>query len=324
MWFESVPNVSEGRRPGVIDRLSRAVCRATDAVLLDVSSDADHNRTVLTLAGTADGLVEALLGLYDEALRHLDLRRHEGVHPRLGTVDVVPFVPLAGATMGDAIALARRLGETVAERFALPVFYYEHAATHPERRDLAALRRGGSARLAEALATAALVPDAGPRSLHPQAGATVIGARGFLVAFNVVLASNDLRLARRIARTIRESAGGLPGVKAIGLRLRRRGRVQVSMNLVDPLRTPPLTAFERVRDLARHHGVAVLGSEIVGLVPEACLPADPDRLSLEAFGPELVLENRLRSRGLAEALEQPARHAVEGAGRHGDADVARL
>lgn len=323
MWFECVPNVSEGRRPETIDRFSRAVRRTDAAVLLDVSSDEDHNRSVLTLAGTADGLVEALLRLYEEVLQHLDLGQHSGVHPRLGTVDVVPFVPLAGATMDDAVVLARRLGTAVAERFALPVFYYEHAATRSGRRDLAAIRRGGTRRLAEVLGTDAGAPDAGPGVLHPRAGATVIGARGFLVAFNVVLASEDLRIARRIARTIRASSGGLRGVKAIGLRLRGRGRVQVSMNLVDPLRTPPLVAFRRVCDLAEHHGVAVLGSEIVGLVPEACLPEDLDRLSLEHFGPELVLENRLRARGLAEALEQPVGHAFEGAGGHGDADVAR-
>lgn len=294
--LESVPNVSEGRREAVIRRLRAAV----EGVLLDLGSDADHNRSVLTLAGRGPQLERALLRLYETALEEVDLSVQRGVHPRIGAVDVVPFVPLGDTPMTEAVAAARSLGARVAERFKLPVYLYEEAATRPERRNLAEIRRGGIARLAERLTDPGWAPDFGPPRLHPRAGATVIGARRFLVAFNVELATADVRIARRIAARIREAGGGLPAVKALGLYLERLGRAQVSMNLVDFRRTSPARAVAAVRREATALGTEVVATEIIGLIPAAALAdATPEELQIKNFRPELVLEERLRRSGLA-------------------------
>ncbi len=270
-YLECVPNLSEGRRSEVIDRLAAAV-QGKGVRLLDLSSDPDHNRTVLTLAGSATALHCALLRLYDRALSEIDLSRHRGVHPRIGAVDVVPFVPLGKATMADAVAAAQRLGQAVGRRFDLPVFFYGEAASHLQRRDLAAVRRGGVAGLARRMAAGGgWRPDAGPSRLHSQAGATAIGARFFLVAFNAVLATAEVAKARRIARRIRQSNGGLPAIKAIGVELTRRRRAQVSMNLVDYRRTSLRQALAAVRHEARKLATTVIETEIVGLVPSAAV-----------------------------------------------------
>jgi len=290
--LECVPNVSEGRRPEVVARLAAAAGSAPGARLLDVSSDPDHNRSVLTLAGDPEGLHQGLLALYAAALAEIDLRAHRGVHPRLGAVDVAPFVPLGGTPMAAAVAAARRLAAEVARRFGLPVYLYERAALKPERTGLAEIRRGGFEGLPAKLADPAWAPDFGPARAHPTAGATVIGARFFLIAFNAVLARADVAVARAVARRVRESGGGLPALRAMGVPLAGRGLAQVSMNLVDYRLTPPARALAAVEAAAAALGTEVIDTEIVGLVPAAAI----DGVSWEELklpGPPAVLEERL-------------------------------
>ncbi len=296
--LECVPNVSEGRRLDVVARLAEAVTSVAGVRLLDVSSDPDHNRSVLTLAGEPDPLHQALLALYEAALAGIDLNHHRGVHPRVGAVDVVPFVPLGDTPMEVAVAAARRLAPEVAERFGLPVYLYEEAAQREERRSLAAIRggrRGGFEGFAAKMIDPAWAPDHGPARVHPTGGVTVIGARFFLIAFNAVLETGDVEVARAIARRVRESGGGLPAVRALGVHLASRGRAQVSMNLVDYRRTPVLAALDRVRHEAEALGTRVLESEVVGLMPEeAVLGVARDALQLPRLSGGQVLENRLR------------------------------
>jgi len=300
MLLEAVPNVSEGRDTETISALSGSVSRSPAASLLDCSSDPDHHRSVLTLAGSAEGVEEALLGLYREAIDRIDLALHEGVHPRIGAVDVVPFVPLGEATMDVAVEAARTLAKIVARRFDLPVFLYGEAGRNPRWRLPAGIRRVGLGELGKLLARdPAWAPDFGPRRLHPTAGATLIGARGPLIAFNAVLASDHLDRARFLARALRESSGGLPAVQAIGVPLARRGRVQVSMNLLDFRRTSPLTVVRRLRQLASGIGEEVVETEIVGLVPRAALEGtSPRELGLRGFDESKFLEARLARAGL--------------------------
>lgn len=293
--LECVPNVSEGRRPEVVARLAAAAASAPGVRLLDVSSDPDHNRTVLTLAGTPDGLHASLLALYEAALSEIDLTRHEGVHPRVGAVDVVPFVPLGDTPMEAAVAAAERLAPEVARRFGLPVYLYERAARRPERRALADIRRGGFEGFSAKIADSAWAPDYGAPQVHPTVGVTVIGARFFLIAFNAVLETADVAVARSIARKIRESGGGLPAVRALGVYLKSRGRVQVSMNLVDYRQTSILTALDRVRREAEALGTRVLETEVIGLVPEeAALGVVREALLLPGFSSTTLIEGRLR------------------------------
>ena len=290
-----MPNFSEGRRPEVVARLTAAASSAPGVRLLDASSDPDHNRSVLTLAGDAEGLHAALLSLYEAALAEIDLNRHQGVHPRVGAVDVTPFVPLGGTPMEAAVAAAERLGEEVARRFGLPVYLYERAARRPGRTALADIRRGGFEGFAAKIADPAWAPDFGQPQVHPTAGVTVIGARFFLIAFNAVLETADVAVARAIARRVRESGGGLPAVRAMGVYLASRGLAQVSMNLVDYRRTPVLRALERVREEAGAMGTRVLESEAIGLIPEeAVRGVTAEDLLLP--GPLPLLEERLRSR----------------------------
>jgi glutamate formiminotransferase len=293
--LECVPNLSEGRRPEVVARLAAAVS-APGVRLLDVSSDPDHNRSVLTLAGEPEELIAGLLALYEAALSEIDLRRHDGVHPRIGAVDVVPFVPLGGAPMALAVAAARRLAAEVGRRFGLPVYLYEEAAARPERRSLASIRRGGFEGFAGKLADPFWAPDHGPARLHPSAGATVIGARFFLIACNAILDTADAAVARAVAGAVRESGGGLPAVRALGFYLASRGCAQVSMNLTDFRRTSLSQALDRVREEAAARGAKIVASELVGLLPQqAALDAARDTLQLPALGPGHLLEERLRA-----------------------------
>jgi glutamate formiminotransferase len=295
--LECVPNVSEGRRPAVIARLVAAVS-GPGVQVLDVSSDPDHNRSVFTLAGEPEALIAGLLELYAAAVREIDLRRHQGVHPRIGAVDVVPFVPLGETPMAAAVAAARRLAPAVARRFELPVYLYEEAAARPERRALPAIRRGGFEALAGKLADPLWVPDHGPARPHPSAGATVIGARFFLIACNAILDTGDVAVARAIAGAVRESGGGLPAVRALGFYLPSRGRAQVSMNLVDFRRTSLVRTLERVREEATARGAQVVASELVGLLPrQAALDVVRESLQLPELGPGRLLEERLRAAG---------------------------
>jgi glutamate formiminotransferase len=290
--IECVPNVSEGIRSGVIETIQRAI-HVPGAHLLDRSSDPSHNRTVYTLAGTSGALQAAVLELFESAIAHIDLRHHVGVHPRIGAVDVVPFVPLNGTTLPECASLAVATAELVASRFGVPVFLYEEAAKQSHRRHLAEIRRGGLDALGTRMRAAEeWRPDFGPAEPHPTAGVTVIGARPVLIAFNVNLRSDRLDLARHIAASIRESSGGFPAVKAIGLTLPHRDMVQVSMNLTDFRRTSMIAVFDEVARQARAEGVSTVEGEIVGLVPAAALPPDARRRLRLASDPP-VLETRL-------------------------------
>jgi len=291
---ESVPNVSEGRDQAAIEGMAAAIRTVGAVRLLDVLPDVDHHRTVFTLVGAPDGVAEAVLRLFAVALPRIDLRVHRGEHPRMGAVDVVPFVPVRGATMADCVDLAHRVGREVWERFRVPAYLYEEAATRPERRDLAAIRRGEFEGFPEKILHPDWAPDFGERVVHPTAGVTAIGAREFLIAFNVNLGTSDLKIAKAIAHAVRGSSGGLRYVKALGLTLDERGIVQVSMNLTNYKKTPLARALELVRGEAARYGVPVVGTEIVGLVPEgALLDAAAHYLGVERFSPDLVLERRV-------------------------------
>jgi glutamate formiminotransferase / 5-formyltetrahydrofolate cyclo-ligase len=295
--IECIPNVSEGRRLDVIAAIAEAV-RAVDGIrLLDCSSDPSHNRSVFTLAGTADAVEQAVFVLFERALSAIDLRAHRGEHPRLGAVDVVPFVPIEDVSMAECVALARRVGAAVASRFNLPVYLYEEASADPSRTHLEDIRRGEFEGLAARMATAGWAPDFGPSTPHPTAGATVIGARRPLIAYNINLATDCLDVAMKIAAAIRHSGGGYPFVKALGIPLAARGIVQVSMNLTNYEETPIHRVFEAVKREAARYGVAVLESEIVGLVPSAALTAAAAHyLQLAHFTSAQVLEHQLRQR----------------------------
>jgi glutamate formiminotransferase len=293
--IESIPNVSEGRRREVIDQLIGSISGMPGVRLLDHSSDASHNRSVFTLLGDAPALKAATLALFEVAVAHIDLRSHRGEHPRLGAVDVVPYVPIEGATMDDCIALARDVAAIIAERFALPVYLYEEASQNPARRNLEDIRRGEFEGLAAKMAAPGWAPDFGPRQPHETAGASVIGARMPLIAYNINLNTNRIDVARRIAAAIRHSSGGLRFVKAMGVMLEERQVAQVSMNLTNYQKTPVFRVFEMVKREAERYGVTILGSEIVGLVPSAALLATAEYyLQIEGFSGDQVLENRLR------------------------------
>jgi glutamate formiminotransferase len=264
---ESVPNFSEGRRLDVVDRLVSTVESVPGAHLLDRTSDASHNRTVLTLAGETAPILEALERTVAVAVAEIDMENQAGEHPRIGAVDVVPFVPLAGATMADCIELARTFGATVADRFGIPVYLFGEAATSPSRRRLADVRRGQYEGLKAQIGEPGREPDFGPTRLHATAGAMAVGARPFLIAYNINLDSSDVELAKRIARRIRESSGGLPRVQAKGFWIEEIGRAQVSMNLLDYRTTPLWLAWESVRAEAAGDGVHLLESELIGLAP---------------------------------------------------------
>jgi glutamate formiminotransferase len=293
--IECIPNVSEGRRRDVIDQIAGGLRIIPGVRLLDLSSDPSHNRSVFTFAGDAAGIEQAVLALFERAVAAIDLRTHRGEHPRLGAVDVVPFVPIEGVTMEQCVALARKVGAAVAERFGVPIYLYEEASTNALRKNLEDIRRGEFEGLAARMATAGWEPDFGPGTPHPSAGASVIGARMALVAFNINLATDRLDVARKIAAAIRHSSGGYRFVKAAGFNLQERGIVQVSMNLTNYEKTPIFRVFETVKREAARYGVAVLESEIVGLVPSAALTAAAEfYLQLAGFKPDQVLENRLR------------------------------
>jgi glutamate formiminotransferase len=296
--IECIPNVSEGRRADVVTALAEAAVKAgPGVVLLDRTSDADHNRSVFTFLGEGEALVSAMAGLVGAALAAIDLRTHKGAHPRLGAVDVIPFVPVRGATSADCVALAKTLGKILADRYGLPVYLYEDAASHPERQNLANIRKGEFEGLAAKMADPAWAPDFGPRTPHVSGGATVVGARAPLVAYNINLGTADLAIAERIAKAVRHLSGGYRFVKAMGVKLDARGQVQVSINMTNFEKTPLHRVFETVRSEAERHGVAVVGSEIVGLVPlAALLSAASHYLRLEADPGPQVLENKLLER----------------------------
>ena len=293
--IECVPNISEGRRPEVVDGVVARLRQVPGVRVLDHSSDPSHNRSVLTLAGDAAPLKEAVLALFEAAIPAIDLRQHTGEHPRLGAVDVVPFVPIEGVTMEACVALAKATAAEVARRFQVPVYLYEDASDNPSRKNLEDIRRGEFEGLAAKMASPGWAPDYGPPAPHPSAGATVIGARMPLIAYNINLATDRLDVAKKIAAAVRHSSGGFRYVKAMGVRLEDRGIVQVSMNLTNYQKTPIFRVFEAVKSEAARYGVSILESEIIGLVPAAALHATAEHvLQLSEFTPNQVLETRLR------------------------------
>ena len=297
---ECVPNFSEGRNVETIRMLLNAVRAVPGVALLDHTMDADHHRAVLTFAGAPDAVADAAFQAANTATALIDLRRHQGGHPRVGATDVVPFVPLRGVTMEDCAAVARRVGDRIGRELGIPVFLYEQAAARPDHARLETIRLGGLSGLAHRMKIdPGWAPDFGPHRLHPTAGATVVGARRILVAFNVNLKTTDLDVAKAVAKAVRQSSGGLAHVKAIGVPLAGRGLVQVAMNLVNIEETPVHVAFEAVRREAEQRGVRVAGSELIGLVPrQAVLQAEAGGIPIEAFDPSKVLETRLEQAGL--------------------------
>ncbi len=300
---ECVPNFSEGRNAATVRALIEAVRAVPGVALLDQTMDPDHHRAVLTFAGAPGAVAEAAFHAAKTAAAHIDLRTHQGVHPRVGATDVVPFVPIRGVTMRECVELARTVGRRIGEELNIPVFLYEQAATHSAHANLSDVRHGGLPGLAARMADdPAWTPDFGPRQLHPTAGATAVGARRILVAFNVNLATNDLGVAKAIAKAVRQSSGGLAHVKAIGVSLAGRGHVQVAMNLVNIDDTPVHVAFEAVRREAGQRGVQVAGSELIGLVPrQAVAQARTAGIQIDSFDPSKVLETRLEQTGFGGA-----------------------
>ena len=315
---ECVPNFSEGQNEATVLALVCAVESVPGVWLLDQTMDRDHHRSVLSFAGEPDAVAEAAFRAIRVATDLIDLRKHKGVHPRVGATDVVPFVPVRGATMQDCIHLAKELGRRVGTELEIPVFFYEQAALHRDHAPLESVRRGGLQGLAFRMASDPdWTPDCGPPQLHKTAGAVVIGARPPLIAFNVNLRSMDLALARSIAKDIRQSNGGLPHLKAIGVELASRQMVQVAMNLTDFIITPLHVAFEAVRARAAEQGVAVAGSEVIGLVPQAALvQAAAHSVALEQFDSTQVLEMRLETRLFGELARQASSHEQESVDRH--------
>lgn len=294
--IECVPNVSEGRRADVINGLADSLRSVPGLRVLGVQSDAAHNRSVFTLAGDAAALAAGVPKLFEGALAAIDLRAHTGEHPRMGAVDVVPFIPIEGVTMAECVALAKAVAADVAARFGVPMFLYEEAAANPARKNLEDIRRGEFEGLGAKMALPAWAPDYGPASPHPSAGATAIGARMPLIAYNINLATDRLDVAKKIAAAIRMSSGGLRYVKAMGLALENRGIVQVSINLTNYEKTPMFRVFDFVKREAARYGVNVLESEIVGLVPSAALTQTAEYfLQLEGFSADQVLETKLNS-----------------------------
>jgi glutamate formiminotransferase/formiminotetrahydrofolate cyclodeaminase len=290
--IECIPNFSEARRPEVIDQIEAAITSVEGARLLDRSSDLDHNRTVLTFAGPPEAVEEAAFRAIQTASELIDLNNHTGEHPRIGATDVVPFVPLSGVTIEDCIAIAKRLGQRVGDELSIPVYLYEAAATRPERANLENIRKGQYEGLkAEIESNTDRVPDFGPSKVGT-AGATVIGARNSLIAFNVYLTTDDVDIAKRIAKAVRHSSGGLRNVKGLGLLV--DGRAQVSMNLTNFQETPIARVVETIRREAERYGVGIHHSELVGLIPqEALVDAAVWYTQLDGFDKQQILETRL-------------------------------
>lgn len=320
---ECVPNFSEGRKPEVIDAIVSEITSVQGVMLLDKEMDKDHNRAVVTFVGGPDEAKQAAFRAIGKAAELIDLEKHEGEHPRMGATDVVPFIPISGMGMDDCVKLAKELGQEVGEKLEIPVYLYEAAATTPDRENLAHVRRGEYEGLKSEIETNPdRKPDFGPSRMHPRAGATAIGARMPLIAFNVYLGTRDVRVARRIAKAIRFGGGGLRYVKALGFDIKERAIVQISMNLVNYLRTPVFRVFEMIKSEAERYGVSIVSSEIVGLTPmNAMMDVADFYLRLENFKKDQILENKLmniaqqQKVGLMDFIEEVAsKRPVPGGG----------
>ncbi len=292
---ECVPNFSEGRRKEVVDAIADAIAAVPGVRLLDREMDADHNRCVITFLGDRRAAAEGAMAGARKAVELIDMNAHHGAHPRIGALDVLPFVPVAGVTMVQCVDLARSVGKRIADELGVPVYLYEAAATRPDRKDLPNLRKGEYEGLrTEIESNPDRRPDFGPAKMHPTAGASVVGARPILIAWNVNLATRDIHVARRIAKAIRESDGGLPAVRAKGFELPERGLVQVSMNMIDYHTTSLVRVFEEIRKRAAQEGVEIAESEIIGLVPlDPVIEAAEACLKLARFERRQILETRL-------------------------------
>ncbi|MFZ0211686.1 MAG: glutamate formimidoyltransferase [Candidatus Acidiferrales bacterium] len=306
--IECVPNFSEGRDPAKIDALVTAMQSVEGVYVLDRESDADHNRCVITLAGEPEPVAEAALRGIGKALELIDLTKHSGAHPRLGATDVVPFIPVDGVTIEDCVALAKKVGNEIWQRYKIPVYFYEAAAARPERANLENVRKGQFEGVREdVLKNPDRAPDVGEPRLHPTAGAVIVGARKFLIAYNINLNTPDVAIANKIARAIRFSTGGLRYVKSMGVDLRARHVAQVSINMTDYEQTPLHRVFEMVRSEAERHGVSIIGSEIVGLIPKRAIEMTADfYLKFENFSSAQVFENRLTAALTGTPLESGA------------------
>lgn len=292
--IECVPNISEGRDKKKIDSIVAALTRAEGARLLDVCIDPDHNRTVLTFIGRPEDVEKGAAAICKRALDLIDMRKHKGVHPRIGAVDVVPFIPLRGASMKNAVDVAHRFGRVFGERNRIPVYFYGEAALDPRRRELPDVRKGEYEALRTHFEDPLWIPDAGPAIFNPRGGATAVGAREPLIAFNINLATNDFHVAKEIASSIRQSSGGLQHVRAMGVPLKSRDIVQVSMNLTNYKVTPLKTVFDTVKTKASQYGISILESELVGLIPEEALEGvSPEYLQLAKFCAECIIETHL-------------------------------
>jgi glutamate formiminotransferase len=311
--IECVPNFSEGRDLARVDALVTAMLEVPGVFMLDRSSDPDHNRSVVTIAGEPEAVAEAALRAVGKAAELIDLTQHSGAHPRIGATDVLPFVPIAGCTMDECVTLARRVGQQIWERYQIPVYFYEAAATRPGRRDLENIRKGQFEGLREAaLQDPDRSPDIGEPRLHRSAGAVAVSARKPLIAYNIVLNTPDVSIATKIARTIRFSSGGLRYVKAIGIDLKSRGLAQVSINLTDFEQTSLHVVFEMVKREAQRYGCSIENSEIIGLIPRKAIEAAAQYyLQLENFSSATVLEDRIEA--VAIPVEPPAADASEDA-----------
>src|SRR6202047_4816103 len=295
--IECVPNFSEGRDAAKVDAIVASMSKVPGVYVLDREMDADHNRSVVTLAGDPDAVADAALAGVGKALELIDLTKHTGAHPRIGATDVVPFIPIEGVALEDCVALARRVGEEIWKRYRIPVYFYEAAANRPERTNLENIRRGQFEGLREEMKRDhSRLPDVGEPKLHPTAGATVVGARKFLIAYNVNLNTSDAGVANKIAKAIRFSSGGLRYVKSMGVELKARNLAQVSINLTDFEQTPMHRVYEMVKREAARYGAYPVGSEIVGLIPKKAIEMAADYfLQLENFSPQQIFENKLES-----------------------------
>ena len=291
---ECVPNFSEGQRQEVIEAIVDAARQTPGVTVLDYSSDPSHNRTVLTFVGEPQAVKAAAFACCAKAAELIDMEKHKGGHPRVGATDVIPFIPVTGVTMDECVALAHELGKEIGEKLSIPVYFYESAAKRPEMKSLPNVRKGEYEGLKDAIKTPERAPDEGPQAMHKSAGATVVGARPFLVAFNINLSTSDVTIAKAIAQTIRAAKGGYVNCRAIGLMLEDRNIAQVSINMTDYTQTPLHRVFETVKSEAARYGVNVVGSEIIGLTPmQALIDAADFYLRIEGFKREQVLEARL-------------------------------
>lgn len=298
--IECVPNFSEGRNQQVVDAIAQSFDTVKGVHLLDKEMDFSHHRSVITAIGEPDALLEASFASIKKAVALIDLNKHQGGHPRIGAADVIPFIPIRQASMEDCINLAKKLGERVGKELNLPVYLYGQAAIRPERRELPNVRKGQFEGLKQELGiNPEKTPDFGPDKIHPTAGAVAIGARFFLIAYNVNLKSSNVELAKNIAKTIRESSGGFKCVKGMGLAIPEKNAVQVSMNLTDYRVTSISTVYTEIEKLAKEKDVEILESELIGLAPASALPTSTiDKIKLTNFSPSQIIENRLSNLGI--------------------------